>query len=136
MQLCYVPFCCHGLLNVLSCSKFINIIINNSHAYSSKWYNSNLRCCYISALMLTCFRLTKGRATFFRPETIVASFLHLMVLFSKQFSTMPLHNITRVGKRKKNNIKRTFYYFTIFIKINSVVFRLLLLMSKNGFKIL
>ena len=24
--------------------------------------------------MLTCFRLTKGRATFFQPETIVASF--------------------------------------------------------------
>ena len=38
---------------------------------------------YISALVLTCFRLTKGRATFFRPETIVASFLHLMVLFLK-----------------------------------------------------
>ena len=44
---------------------------------------SNGRCCYISALQLTSFRLTKGRATFFRPETIVASFLHLMVLFFK-----------------------------------------------------
>ena len=43
-------------------------------------YNSN---CYIWALVLTCFRLTKGRATHFRPETIVASFLHLMVLLSK-----------------------------------------------------
>ena len=42
-----------------------------------------LRCCYISALVLTCFRLTKGRATFFRPETIVANFLHPMVLFFK-----------------------------------------------------
>ena len=38
---------------------------------------------YISALALTCFRLTKGRATFFRPGTIVASFLHLLVLFFK-----------------------------------------------------
>ena len=49
-----------------------------------------LKCnsCYISVLVLTCFRLTKGRATFFRPETIVASFLHLMVLFSKWFSTI------------------------------------------------
>ena len=43
-----------------------------------------LRCCWISALVLTCFRLTKGCATFFRPETIVASFLHLMVLFYKE----------------------------------------------------
>ena len=34
-------------------------------------------CCYISTLVLTCFRLTKGRAMFFRPETIVVSFLHL-----------------------------------------------------------
>ena len=42
-----------------------------------------LRCCYISALVLTCFRLTKDPAIFFRPETIVASFLRLMVLFFK-----------------------------------------------------
>ena len=35
----------------------------------------------ISALVLTCFRLKKGRATFFRPKTIVACFLHLMMLF-------------------------------------------------------
>ena len=33
--------------------------------------------------MLACFRLTKGPATFFRPETIVVSLLHLMVLFFK-----------------------------------------------------
>ena len=39
--------------------------------------------CYISALVLTCFRLKKGRATFFRPEIIVASFLHLMMFFFK-----------------------------------------------------
>ena len=44
---------------------------------------SQVRCCYISALVLTCFRLKKGHVTFFRPETIVASFLHLMVLFFK-----------------------------------------------------
>ena len=37
----------------------------------------------ISALVLTCFRLTKGRATYFLPETIVVSFLHLMVLLFK-----------------------------------------------------
>ena len=32
---------------------------------------------------VTCFRLMKGRAKFFRLEIIVASFLHLMVLFFK-----------------------------------------------------
>ena len=40
-------------------------------------------CCYISALVLNCFRLKKGRATLFRPEKIVASFLHSMVLLPK-----------------------------------------------------
>ena len=39
------------------------------------------RCCYISALALSCFH--KGRATFFRPETIVGSFLHLIMLLFK-----------------------------------------------------
>ena len=39
--------------------------------------------CYISALVLTCFRMTKGRAMYFQPETIVASFFHLMVLLFK-----------------------------------------------------
>ena len=34
-----------------------------------------VRCCYISALVLTCFRLTEGRAMHFRPETIVDKFL-------------------------------------------------------------
>ena len=40
-------------------------------------------CCYISALMLNCFCLTKGRAAYFPPETIVASLLYLMVLSLK-----------------------------------------------------
>ena len=39
--------------------------------------------CYISPLVFTCFRMMKGRATFFPPETIVVSFLHLMMLFYK-----------------------------------------------------
>ena len=42
-----------------------------------------VRCCYISALVLTCFHLTKGRATFFRSKTIFACFLHLIVLLFK-----------------------------------------------------
>ena len=35
------------------------------------------------ALVLTFFRLTKSRAMYFRPETIVESFLRLMVLLFK-----------------------------------------------------
>ena len=38
---------------------------------------------YISALVLTCFHLTKGHATYFRSKTIVASLLHLIVLLFK-----------------------------------------------------
>ena len=45
-------------------------------------------CCLFTALVLTYFHQTKSRATFFRPETVVASFLHLMVLYSKWFSTI------------------------------------------------
>ena len=37
----------------------------------------------MSTLLIVCFRLTKDRVTFFRPETIFASFLLLMVLFFK-----------------------------------------------------
>ena len=33
--------------------------------------------------MLTCFHLMEDCAAYFRPETIVASFLHFMVLFYK-----------------------------------------------------
>ena len=36
-----------------------------------------------TTLVLTCYRLKKGRATFYRPETIVASLLLLMVLSFK-----------------------------------------------------
>ena len=45
--------------------------------------NNCFGCCYILALVLTCYRLKKGRATFFRPETIVASFLHVTVFLPK-----------------------------------------------------
>ena len=43
-------------------------------------------CCYFSALVLIYCRLMKGRVTFFRPETIVASSFHRMVLISKVFT--------------------------------------------------
>ena len=36
-----------------------------------------VHCCYISALMLTCFRLMNDHATYFQPRTIFASFLYL-----------------------------------------------------------
>ena len=66
-----------NLINVLN-QKFLKaIVINLNHANVLGF----VRCCYVSALVLTCFRRTKGRATYFRPETIVESFLHLMVLF-------------------------------------------------------
>ena len=55
---------------------------------TATYCNVLVRCCYILAFMLTCFHLTKGRAIFFRPETIVASFLHLMALF---FNVMVNH---------------------------------------------
>ena len=42
-----------------------------------------VRCCYIVALVLIYFRITKGHATFFQPETIVESFMHLVVLLYK-----------------------------------------------------
>ena len=59
--------------NTIRCKKLATIVSSRK----------NVHCCYISALVLTCFRLMKGRATFFQPETIVASFLHLMVLLFK-----------------------------------------------------
>ena len=40
-------------------------------------------CCYFSALVLTCYHLKKGHATFYWPETIVASLLLFMVLSFK-----------------------------------------------------
>ena len=48
--------------------------------YFVDWCCLYIRCCYILPLVLNCFCLTKGRSTHFRPETIVASFLHLMVI--------------------------------------------------------
>ena len=49
-------------------------------------------CCYISALVLTCLRLMKGRATFFQSETIVASFRHFVVLL---FTVFLNHSLKR-----------------------------------------
>ena len=53
------------------------------HTKTSKHECRNITAMYISAFVLTCFRLTKGRATYFRPETTVANFFHLMVFLFK-----------------------------------------------------
>ena len=55
----------------------------STHDIKEWWMEISVavRCCTL--LVLTCFRLTKSRVTFLRPETIFASFLHLMVLFVK-----------------------------------------------------
>ena len=52
---------------------------------SSEIYKQECRCCYFAALVLIYFCLTKDRDTLFRPETIVQSFLYLMVLICKTF---------------------------------------------------
>ena len=58
-----------------------------SQQYEKKKENEEkhiyVRCCDISAVVLTCFRLTKDRAMYFQPETIVVNYLHFMVLLSK-----------------------------------------------------
>ena len=81
--------------NIIRCKKLVTIasgrknvawsFVKQKQVSTSSKCNSNS---YFSALVLTCFRLTKGRATFFRPETIVASFLHLMVLLFKVLLTL------------------------------------------------
>ena len=53
---------------------------NNSRNITATYL---VRSCYILAFVLTCFRLTKGRNAYFRPKTIVANFLHLIVLLFK-----------------------------------------------------
>ena len=53
------------------------------HAKTGKHECQKATAKYFSAFVLTCFRLTKRRATYFRSETIVASLMHLMVLLCK-----------------------------------------------------
>ena len=50
-----------------------------------------VRCCYIVVLVLSFLSLTKGRIALFRPETSVANFLNLMVLFYKVINN---HDVT------------------------------------------
>ena len=64
-------------------------------------------CCCISALVLNCFRLKKGRASFLRPETIVASFLHSMALLPKVL----FNHLIRAVPFRLPNVK---YFYSIF----------------------
>ena len=64
----------------------------------------NVGCCYILALVLTCFCLKKGHATFFRPETIVASLASDSVIFQsvmKPFFKMPVFGAQLTSKSLK-----------------------------------
>ena len=63
--------------NTIECKKLATIVSGVPQC------NSNVHCCYISALVLNCFCLNKDRATFFKIETYVASFLHSEVLLPK-----------------------------------------------------
>ena len=46
-------------------------------------FGSKIHILLLSALVFTCVRVTKIRARYFLNETIVVSFLHLMVLLFK-----------------------------------------------------
>ena len=43
----------------------------DSKIYCTNDYKISVRYCYFSALVLTCFRLKKGRATFFDPKQLL-----------------------------------------------------------------
>ena len=72
-------------------SLHFNILHLHFLVFPLKFYN---HCCYISALVPTSLLLTKGHATFFWSETIVASFLPPLMLFFKAiFNHTPLKSL-------------------------------------------
>ena len=79
------------------------------HTKVTTTYKSVLfvRCCYISALVLNCFRLTKSRAMYFRPETILASFLHVMVLLFKVL----FNHLRYISYFQNPSLKTRFFFF-------------------------
>ena len=95
----------------LLCKLFVQMILVMAR-------NNTVRCCYFSALVLTCYRLKKGRATFYQPETIVANLLLLTVLFFKvifnhtskrQFMVLHFHICLTIYEIE---IVSSFYSFT------------------------
>ena len=67
-------------------SKIYSTTLLQAKTGKHKGRNALVRCYYISALVLICLRLKKGRATFFRPETIVASSCMLWFYYLKCYS--------------------------------------------------
>ena len=65
---------------------------------------------------LTCFRLKKGRATFFRPETIVASFLHFMVSLFKMLLNYYVFILIYVKSPVEWNVPDGIYNVNVFSK--------------------
>ena len=64
-----------------------------NHCFSSKKCNTiphqtKIVCwCHFAFFVFIYFPLTKGRIRFFRPETMIESFLHLMMLLCKVFTS-------------------------------------------------
>ena len=67
---------------------------------------------YFSALVLTCYRLKKGHATFYRPETIVASLLLLMCYLLKWFLTIS----TALQIKPWKFYKKNFHFKKVMLK--------------------
>ena len=65
--------------NTIRCKKLATIFLG-----LKTWYDplsgENRYCCYFSALVFTYFCLTQDRVSFLKPEIVVMSFLHVMVL--------------------------------------------------------
>ena len=98
-----VQFIIMSILTVLNNRKVETKLLNI--LYLILLCSNVLRCCYISSLVLTSFRLKKGRVSYFRPDTIVTSFLHLMVLLFKVLLYHKLH---------QNDICSTNFSFCLF----------------------
>ena len=76
-------------------------------------FSSYVRCCYFSALVLTCYRLKKGHATFYRPKTIVTSLLLLMVLSFKEIFNHIYNEYLKLTIKYQNN--------NIIVNTNSII---------------
>ena len=89
-NLCYIlirkltrknEFFCHKhVFSAIFDLNAVKILLNHEWEESVAILRIAVCCSYISALMLTFFRRTKGSTTFFWLETIVESLLHLMMV--------------------------------------------------------
>ena len=81
--------------NTMKCKKIATIVSGRKHVtrpFVRRKQVCNVRCCYILAPVLICF-LPDERPSYFWPETILASFLYLMVLL---FIVLFKHNLTNI----------------------------------------